>query len=82
MGEGEVAHPQLVHGAQRSQAAVERVPTLNADKTCCLVLSEGRLDVCRVGALHISLEIVTHTTGYRSQKKPAYYRFPILHIML
>lgn len=57
VGQGEITHPQLVHGAERSQTAVDRVPAFNADKTGCLILFEGRHYICSVGALHISLEI-------------------------
>ena len=46
VSESEVADPQLVHGAQGAQAAVDGVTPLHPDQTGCLVLAEGRPDVC------------------------------------
>lgn len=46
--EGEVTHPQLVHGAQGAQAAVYRMTPLHSDETSCLVHAEGIRDVCVV----------------------------------
>lgn len=44
--EREVADPQLVHGAQGSQTAVEGVAPLHANQTGRLVHAEGLHDVC------------------------------------
>lgn len=49
MCEREVADPQLVHGAQGSQTAVEGVAPLHANQTGCLVHAEGLHDVCGAG---------------------------------
>lgn len=51
VGEGEVANAQLVHGAKCAQAAVNGVSSFDANQTGRLILSKGRHDVCRVGAL-------------------------------
>lgn len=42
----EVAHPQLVHGAQGPQTAVEWVTTLNPNQTGGLIHFKGIQDVC------------------------------------
>ena len=44
--ECEVADPQVVHGAQGSQTAVDGVTPLHPDQTGCLAHVEGRYDVC------------------------------------
>lgn len=46
--EREVADPQVVHGAQGGQAAVDGVTALHPDQTGCLVHVEGLHDVCAV----------------------------------
>lgn len=46
VGECEVAHPQLVHGAQGPQTAVEWVTTLNPNQTGGLTHIKGLQDVC------------------------------------
>lgn len=47
--QGEVADPQVVHGAQGTQAAVNRVPSLHADQARCLIFLEGIQDACARG---------------------------------
>lgn len=44
--ESEVADPQLVHGAQGAQTAVNGVTPLHPNQTGCLILFEGLLDIC------------------------------------
>lgn len=44
--ERQVTDPQLVHGAQGSQAAVQGVAALHADQASRLVHAEGLRDVC------------------------------------
>lgn len=46
VGEGEVADPQVVHGAQGAQAAVQRVSSFHPDQTGCPVLTKGIQDIC------------------------------------
>lgn len=44
--ECEVADPQVVHGAQGAQTAVNGVTPLHPNQTGCLVHAEGIHDIC------------------------------------
>ncbi len=46
VGEGEVAHAQLVHHPQRAEAVADAVPTLDGDEAGDLGLLEHPPDVC------------------------------------
>lgn len=47
--QGEVADPQLVHGAQGTQAAINGVASLHPNQAGCFIFLEGVHDACACG---------------------------------